>query len=74
MTRWPSLRQVGSREDELREAIHPSADRSWIASSASLLAMTARNILRELLRRDSRHVVASAGRLASSACSVLMVE
>jgi hypothetical protein len=41
----PSLRANGSREcapdDRLREAIHLDARQVWIASSASLLAMTA---------------------------------
>src|ERR1700694_4106144 len=41
----PSLRADGSREcapdDRLREAIHLDARQAWIASSASLLAMTA---------------------------------
>jgi hypothetical protein len=41
----PSLRANGSREcapdDRLREAIHSAAREEWIASSLTLLAMTA---------------------------------
>jgi hypothetical protein len=45
---YPSLRANGSREcapdDRLREAIHAAAEKGWIASSLSLLAMTGREV------------------------------